>query len=348
MGGYMKKSFIFSRKFFVICILLTPVLFTTFLTVRFYIGNQKTEKEWQDHQLNTNKLTDWGTTEKLEILPLIDWFKAGNELKTEAGVSYLIKTDNATILFDVGLNILQADTSPLIHNMEKLGVGLDEIDTILISHNHADHVGGIKWQKRKTFSLTNSQINLGEKTVYTPIPMTYPNLTPVCSKEPTIIANGVVTIGTISSQLYFMGRTPEQALAIKVKDKGIVLIVGCGHQTVSKIFQRADKLFDEPIFGFVGGLHYPVTESRIKMAGIQVQRYIGTGKAPWDPITNEDVKRNIEALKMRNLELIGFSGHDSCDASIAAFQKAFPTSFQDIKVGQKIIIEGQQETSGGL
>jgi len=304
----MMKKNIFSGKFIVFCVLLIPVCILTLFWVRFYIGNQEVKDEWQTYQLNINKITNLGSTEKLEILPLIDWYKSDDQLKTEAGVSYLIKTDNSTILFDVGLNMEQTHPSPLLHNMKKLGVNLSEIDTIIISHNHADHVGGLKWQRLKTFSLTTNQLSLEGKNVYTPIPMDYPNLTPVHSKDPTIITNGVTTIGTIPSQLFFMGRTPEQALAINVIGKGIVLIVGCGHQTVSKIFQRTDKLFDTPVYGLVGGLHYPVTESRVEIAGIGMQRFIGTGKAPWDPITLEDVKRNIEFIKKRNLKLISISG----------------------------------------
>ena len=67
-----------------------------------------------------------------------------------------------------------------------IGVAMDDIDTIFISHNHADHVGGLKWSRLKTFSVTNHQVNLGQKRVYTLIPMTYPGLTPIDAKDPTI------------------------------------------------------------------------------------------------------------------------------------------------------------------
>jgi len=227
--------------------------------------------------------------------------------------------------------------------MNQLGVALDDIETIVISHNHPDHVGGLKWSRRKTFSVTNHQVNLGQKRVYTPVPMTYPGLTPIHTKEPTIISEGVATVGVIPNQLFFWGWTPEQALAVNVEGKGIVLIVGCGHQTLPKLLQRAEALFDEPVCGLIGGLHYPVTDSRFAPGGIKFQRYVGTGKVPWRPITMEEVQKNIRILKQQNLRAIGISEHDSCDASIAAFRTAFPDVYREVVVGEKIVVGKNEE-----
>lgn len=47
--------------------------------------------------------TFWGD-ERVSIIPLIIWHSETPDLKTEAGVSYLIQTDNHTILFDLGYN----------------------------------------------------------------------------------------------------------------------------------------------------------------------------------------------------------------------------------------------------
>jgi hypothetical protein len=40
----------------------------------------------------------------LEVLPLVDWYAAQDDLETESGVSYLVRADGTTILFDLGLN----------------------------------------------------------------------------------------------------------------------------------------------------------------------------------------------------------------------------------------------------
>ena len=306
---------------------------------QFYEGKLKREEEWKQQQSSIQKIDNIGTTRSLEILPLVEWYSSSEDLKSAAGVSYLIKTDNSTILFDLGMNLEESDPSPLLYNMQKLGISLDDIDTIVISHNHRDHVGGVKWSEQKTFSLTTQQIDLGDIKAYTPVAMTYPGLEPIYSKDPTIISKGFATIGIISSELFFWGPTPEQALAVNVEGKGIVLISGCGHQTLEKIVRRAESLFDKPIYGLIGGLHYPVTDSRMVWKGItKIQIYMGTGKVPWRPITLEEVKKNIDFLKERNLRVVGLSPHDSCDASVEAFRAAFPEAYQTIEVGRKIII----------
>jgi len=320
-----------------VAILLAILLILTIcLMIRFNKGKRRAEEQWQ--RSTVEKITSLGAAKSVEILPLIDWYTSHQDLKGEPGVSYLIKTDENSILFDTGFNSKRSDPSPLLQNMKQLGITTDDFDTIVISHNHPDHVGGTKWQRRKSFSLTAHQVALGSKAVYTPIPMTYPGLSPICAENPTIIAKGVATIGTIPNQDFFLGQILEQALAVNVEKRGIILIIGCGHQTLSKLLKRTAVLFDEPLYGVVGGLHYPVTDSRDKIMGIKIQKYAGTGKVPWRPITIDEVQGNIAGLKKRNPKIVGLSAHDSCDASIAAFRDAFSNDYKEVKVGQKIII----------
>jgi 7,8-dihydropterin-6-yl-methyl-4-(beta-D-ribofuranosyl)aminobenzene 5'-phosphate synthase len=249
------------------------------------------------------------------------------------------------MLFDLGRNTQQQHPSPLLHNMTQLGITLDDFDTIIISHNHGDHVGGSKWSRNNTFSFTTAQHALGAKTVYTPIPMTYPGLTPIHTPAPTIIGNGVATIGTIANQLFGqyikllpVARTHEQAVAVNVKDKGIVLIIGCGHQTLPKILARTDALFDEALYGIIGGLHYAVDGGPIVLKGMAPHKYIGTGKLPWRPITRHELQQNIALLQSYDPKVVALSPHDSSSISIEALKQAFPTAYQDIIVGESIVI----------
>ncbi len=313
---------------------------TIYLMIRFKIGKRKAELQWQRSVVQ--KIRNLGATKSLEIIPLIDWNTSRKGLKGEAGVSYLIKADKNSILFDVGYNMKQSDPSPLLHNMKQLGITTDDFEAIVISHNHLDHVGGMKRQRQRSFSLTNHQIDLGEKSVYTPIPMTYPGLDPICTENPTVIAEGVATIGVIPNQDFFLGLIEEQALAVNIEGKGIVLIIGCGHQTLPKTVKRAEALFEEQIYGIIGGLHYPVTDSRVKIMGIKMQKYLGTCRFPWRPITMDVVQENIDFLKKRNPGVVGLSAHDSCDASIAAFHNAFSTVYKEIKVGERIVIKNYE------
>lgn len=322
---------------FIFCSIIA-ILFSLLvvLRIRFKRGKTRADRYW--HQSRNWKLNHLGTTTTLEILPLIDWYTNNKNLMVEAGVSYLVKTDETAILFDLGYNREQRDPSPLLNNMKELGLEIDDFDTIFISHNHPDHVGGMKYMRRKSFSLTSRQIELKGKKVYTPIPMSYPNLRPVCIEKPTRIAKGVASIGTIPNQLFFLGWTMEQSLACNVDGKGIVLVVGCGHQTLPRIIQRTEQVFRLPLFGLVGGLHYPVSAGRDTMMGIGIEKFVGTGKLPWRPITMDEVLKDIQFLKARNPKVVAISAHDSCDASLAAFRDSFGGAYRELRVGESIII----------
>ncbi|MEP7196360.1 MAG: MBL fold metallo-hydrolase [Saprospiraceae bacterium] len=283
------------------------------------------------------KITNWGTVEKVIILPLVDWHTE-EKLRTEAGVSYLIKAGNHSILFDLGYNAKKTNPSPLQENMFRMGIGIESIDMIFISNNHFDHVGGENWMNLNSFSLGNVQSELGAKKIYTPIDMSYPGQKPITTQKPQIIDTGIATIGTIPAQL-IMGKIDEQALAINIKNKGILLIVGCGHQSIPKIIKRTRDLFSEPIYGIVGGLHFPIPSGRLKLAGglIDAQR-IGSGNGPFEQLTQKDVDENITLLKALNIQLIGVGGHDSSDEVIKQFAKEFKDAYRYVKVGKTIEI----------
>jgi 7,8-dihydropterin-6-yl-methyl-4-(beta-D-ribofuranosyl)aminobenzene 5'-phosphate synthase len=297
-----------------------------FLLNRFNSGQKAITSEWDSVDI------------KLEIIPLIDWLTVSDDFIGEPGVSYLIKTDKTSILFDVGFNRTGKSPSPLLQNMEKLEISIKDFDTVYISHNHLDHVGGMKNQKKKTFSLGDDEIDLRDKKIFTPIPMNYNSKDTQYIPEPFVLNNGVASIGTISNFDFFMGRIDEQAIAVHIEEKGIIIIVGCGHQGLKKIIKRTEALFKEPIYGIIGGLHYPVTDSRIKIAGIKIQKFLGTCREPWNPYSLSDVEDSISFLKERNPKLVAVSAHDSCDASLDSFRDAFPNEYKDIVVGERIKI----------
>ena len=59
-------------------------------------------------------------------------------IKSEHGLSLFIEFYERKILFDTG----QSDL--FIHNAEKLGIDLSQVDYLVISHGHFDHGGGLK------------------------------------------------------------------------------------------------------------------------------------------------------------------------------------------------------------
>jgi len=303
---------------------------------KFYSAKRRAERH--NRNVKTGKLKGVGSTKNLTVLPLIDWRANDEGLKVETGVSYLVRTDGNTILFDTGLNSGEEVPSPLLLNMRKLGVKLNEIDTVFISHNHGDHVGGGKWAKDKTFSVTGSQEPLGDVKAYVPTRMTYPGLNPVYARDPLVIGEGIASTGTVANSMYQGGFIEEHSLAVNVDGKGVVLVVGCGHHTVPKLLERARALFSEPIYGVIGGLHYPVMGGPREVYGYAGHKYGGTGKPLWEHITVEELNANIELLKSMNLGVVALSPHDSSLVSMEAFRNAFPGTYRDLRVGEPIIV----------
>jgi len=306
------------------------------LVARFHLGRRRADRVWASARYP--KLEDVGTVKRLTILPLIDWYTAREGLIVEAGVSYLVRADDTAVLFDVCYNTRSEHPSPLLRNMAALGVDVADVDALVISHAHEDHVGGISHMMQHTFALSGQPVDLKGIPAYVPLPLSNPTAQVTVVDGPRVIAPGVASMGTIPRQMFFFGWTLEQSLAVNVEGKGIVLIVGCGHPTLQRIVDRAEMLFDEPVYGLVGGLHYPVTASREVKFGLPLQRLLCTGKWPWDPITRQDVEAAIAYLQRRNPQVVALSAHDSCDWSIEAFRQAFGAAYEDLLVGKEIVV----------
>ena len=60
-------------------------------------------------------------------------------LKSDWGFSCLIETEEDVVLFDTG-----AKGEILLNNMKNLGISPNDINKIVISHEHWDHNGGLK------------------------------------------------------------------------------------------------------------------------------------------------------------------------------------------------------------
>lgn len=208
-------------------------------------------------QRHVTQLVPFGTTAGLRILPLVNWHAARADLHTEAGVSLLVSTDHNTVLFDVGWNSEDRRVSPLQHNMKALGVSASAVDTIVISHSHHDHVGGRRWELAGSFSLGGEQEPLHASKAFAPVPMTYPRLSVETVEGPRPLRPAIASTGPIQRELA-IGRIGEQAMVVHLADRGLIVFVGCGHQTLAKLLALVNEAFSAPIYGLVGDLHYPV------------------------------------------------------------------------------------------
>lgn len=261
-------------------------------------------------------VTELGSTVSLNILPLFEEWTSSNELQSGHGVSYLIKTDQVAILMDLGNNEQNLETAPLLHNMKQLAVEMDEIDLLVISHNHPDHVGGVANWIRGGFAAGRQQENLAGMKVYLPVKLTGPGLEPELALEPMVIAPGVASLGRQSfvQPFPFCLWEPlgwEQSLVVNVEGKGLVVIMGCGHPSMERIVERAEAIFSHPVIGVVGGLHYERTDE-------------------------EALKPHLDFLALRNPELVALSPHDSIGGVLQVFEAAFPKAYRYITLGRAI------------
>lgn len=326
-----------------ILILLIVVIsiFFTIKTIEVKKGREVANEKYASTKVE--KFEDKNSVKKISILPLIDSESINENLKTENGVSYLISVDDEQILLDLGFNRAKEHPAPLLHNMKILEKSFDDINYIVFSHTHLDHLGGMKEQRSKTFSISQSFVKTPKIPVYAPVKIQPSKFNPQLdeiniSEKPSIIASGVYTIGNIPRHLFIMGYVEEQALALRLEGKGIVLIVGCGHQTIQRIIERTKQLFDENIYAVIGGLHYPILKKgEISLLSI-VQFIVGSDNAPWNGLSKKDVFEAIESIKAENVAFVGLSPHDSSAWSINEFKKVFGNKYVDIKVGKEITL----------
>ena len=308
-------------------------------TSSFLRERRQADEEWEasrrSEAVQPPTLSDLGTAKTLSILPLVEFYSADERLMGEPGVSYLVTVDGKRILFDVGRNVREEHPSPLLRNMEVLGLSPADIDAVFISHCHLDHVGGIGEMQRRTFSLSAQPVDLTGKKAYLPAAMTHPSATVEVVTEPRKLAEGVASTGPLTRAIWLMGPVAEQSLLVDVEGKGVVMIVGCGHPLLSRLVARARAVTGRPLYGVVGGLHFPVTASRVGKGG---QNILGNGKLPWQRIRRRRGARCGRLLAELDVSLVALSGHDSCDWSIGAFGTALGDRCHTVRVGEEIVV----------
>ena len=267
--------------------------------------------------------------EWMEIHVLIDFF-AEPGFQGEPGVSYLIKTDHGSLLFDVGLG---PSRPGIKHNARKMGVTWDGIDALAISHLHADHMGGLKAARQGSIGLPDFADAPSNIPCFLPARATAAPLKPDVIEAPRILAAGIGTTGPLARSLFFWGYLEEQILIANLNDRGLVVVTGCGHPGVRVIVEMASKVTKLPLYALAGGLHFPITQSRVKLAGLELQMFLGSGKPPWQRITKQELEQTITFMNQAKIQKVLVSGHDSCDESLAAIQAKLKADTDILRAG---------------
>lgn len=208
----------------------------------------------------------------------------------EHGLSLLITIYQGekkhTILLDTGYTMVG-----VLHNMELLGINIEEIETIVISHGHMDHTGSLYGILDKIPGRLPLVVHPGafQYPRYTRQPDGSQNLWPrtlvrdeleqknveiVESETPTLIADDMVMVtGTVERTTKFEKGMPnalveidgeieqdpiidDQAIVINLTGKGLVIISGCAHAGIVNTVMFAQKITgEENIYAVLGGFH---------------------------------------------------------------------------------------------
>jgi 7,8-dihydropterin-6-yl-methyl-4-(beta-D-ribofuranosyl)aminobenzene 5'-phosphate synthase len=220
------------------------------------------------------------------------------------------------------------------HNTERLGLTMDSVDALLITHLHLDHMGGLAAQRARQVAVSEGFVGCVAKPCYVPAVSEARGFDVRKVDGPMSVGAGLATTGPLARRLFFYGLMEEQALVAHVHGKGLVVVTGCGHPTVEVILKMARRLSNEPLYAVVGGLHLPITRSRSRRWGVEAQRLFGTGKPVWRQVTEEDLRRTIKVLNAAAPERLYLSPHDSCDRAIEQLERHLLADVQVLRAGR--------------
>jgi 7,8-dihydropterin-6-yl-methyl-4-(beta-D-ribofuranosyl)aminobenzene 5'-phosphate synthase len=293
--------------------LASPVLVPRMLWQnRAFKANRRWAESANLERIGRAQALDLSALEFVDLTVLVDE-KTSPGFRGDPGVSHLVTTNQGALLFDVGFG---PDSPTLAYNAGKLGLNLGDVDAVAISHLHPDHMGGMAAFRSRSIRLPPELSALKGKPCYLPDEAGAADFEGHVVMGPKMLAAGIGTTGPLARSLFFLGLCEEQALVARLQDKGLVVITGCGHPTVEVILKMVRRLSGEPLYAIAGGLHFPVTESRFQRYGIQLQMFLGTGKPPWQRITEDDLSHTIAHINGVGPKRVLLSAHDTCDHSL--------------------------------
>ena len=220
----------------------------------------------------------------------------------EWGLSILVETESRKVLLDTGMSI------SAVHNADVLGIDLSTVDTIVLSHSHIDHTGGLRDVLRRTGEVEvvahpdiwiPKYVVFGELQRYAGIPFMREELESLgasfkLTKEPYKISDDIMTTGEVAMTTDY--EQIDDRLCLKVGDEmipdpladdlalvvkteqGLALITGCAHRGIVNTVRHVQSITNgEYIHTIIGGTHLHVasperiekTVAELKELGLQ-------------------------------------------------------------------------------
>jgi len=208
----------------------------------------------------------------------------------EHGFSVMIKLTSGrrehNVLFDTGMT-----PDGLVANMRRLGHSIKDIEAIVLSHGHFDHTTGmdgvVRTLGRSSLPVFLHPESWSHRRIVLPGREPFELPTPSKSaiqgagfdiieeKQPSFLLDRSLLItGEVDRTTDFEKGFPihqakrngawqpdpiildDQAAILNVRDKGLVVLTGCGHAGIVNILRYARKLTGiERIYAVIGGFH---------------------------------------------------------------------------------------------
>ena len=213
----------------------------------------------------------------IRLTVLADDTVSARSARGEHGLCFYIESVDRRILFDTGQGLVLAD------NARALGVDLGLVDTIVLSHGHYDHTGGLPTvlapaRAPVAVHLHPDALQLKyNQTRAIGIPpaardaLAGPNVRLVPSRAPGEVAPGLFRTGEIPrphpeeapAEIFYLD--PEGIIPDALLDdqslyfdtpQGTVVMLGCAHAGVIHILEHVKTLTrNRPIRAVLGGMH---------------------------------------------------------------------------------------------
>jgi 7,8-dihydropterin-6-yl-methyl-4-(beta-D-ribofuranosyl)aminobenzene 5'-phosphate synthase len=245
-------------------------------------------------------ITDINGVEKpVTVKVIYDNYVKFDGLQSDWGYSVVIEGLDKSILFDTG-------TRPEIFdaNFKKMGINAEDIDYLVLSHEHGDHTEGIPaFVKMKTgipVIIPHSFSGTFKKK------MKDNSLELLLVNGPAKICDNLFTSGEFNYQI------AEQALVLNTK-KGLVVMTGCSHPGIVEMLKEIKTTFNKNIYMVFGGFHL---------------------------LEKSDREMDTIISGMRSLGVIKCGAtHCTGEKQIQMFKNAFGENYFELGVGNKITIE---------
>ena len=293
------------------CSVRLAIAMLSILTCFSAIGCTSTEKEAVPTRVELEttgeqrspSLTPLRPAEKMTLTIIYDNNEYDERLETAWGFSCLVEGLEKTILFDTG-----GSSEMLLSNMRKLELDPEDVEVIVISHIHYDHLGGLAGFLEQNHHLTVYLPKALPKSIKNIVRDSGADLVEV--HDPVKICENTYSTGELGTWI------KEQSLVVKTT-KGLVVITGCAHPGVVNVVQEAKKLLKDDVYLVLGGFHLC-----------------------WmNPL---QIKGIVNGVKKEGVEMVA-PCHCSGDLARTIFEKAYGENFIRVGVGKRLEIDARQE-----